>query len=346
MSNTTPKVIPITILPGFLGSGKTTLINRFIKYNPDIRFGLIINEFGEVGIDGQILDSPSEEIMEISNGCLCCVVRSDLVEAIAKMVNTDKVDYIIIETSGLAEPEPIMQTFMTLKTDGFNTPIKMDSLITLVDSLNLEKNILEYKVIGQQIELADVIVLNKVDGLSPVKIEELKLMVKAKNPYGSIVINDKHTPTNLFIETNTWNVNRLIDTDSQDHVDHHPHDHDHETCTDSTHDHSHHHKHEHNAIEEVVFSTDKALDPYKMDKWLQDSFPESVIRAKGILRLQSNNGVSPFVFQMVGANKELIPFANYFVGQIPEVTKSSIVLIGKDLDKDSVLAELGKVVVQ
>jgi G3E family GTPase len=345
MSNVIPTVIPITILTGFLGSGKTTLVNQIIKQNPNTRFGLIINEFGEVGIDGQILDNPKEEIMEISNGCLCCVVRSDLVEAIQKMVNTGKVDYIIIETSGLAEPEPIMQTFMTLKTDGFNTPIKMDSLITLVDSLNLEKNLAEYKVIGQQIELADVVVLNKVNDLVPAKIEELKLMVKNMNPYGSVLVNDKDTPTNLFIETNAWNVDKLIDLEKHTHEEH-SHHHDHETCTDPTHNHIHEHKHEHNDVQEVVFSTDKSLDPFKMDKWLQESFPQNVIRAKGILRLQSNNGISSFVFQMVGANKELVPFANYFTGKIPEVTKSSIVLIGKILDKNDILEGLSRVVVE
>ena len=345
MPNILPKIIPITILTGFLGSGKTTIVNQIIKQNPDIRFGLIINEFGEVGIDGQILDNPQEEIMEISNGCLCCVVRSDLVEAIQKMVNTDKVDYIIIETSGLAEPEPILQTFMSLKTDGFNTAIKMDSLITLVDSLNLENNLVEYKVIGQQIELADVVVLNKVDDLATEKINQLKLLVKNLNPLGSVLINDKQTPTNIFIETGAWNVDKLIELEKQERIDHLHKHHDHETCTDPTHNHSHEHNHEHNDFEEVVFSTDKPLDPFKMDKWLQDSFPANAIRAKGILRLQSNNGISAFVFQMVGANKELIPFANYFTGEIPEVTKSSIVLIGKNLDKQNILEELGKVVV-
>jgi G3E family GTPase len=345
MSNIIPKVIPITILTGFLGSGKTTLVNQIIKQNPDIRFGLIINEFGEVGIDGQILDNPQEEITEISNDCLCCVVRSDLVEAIQKMVNTDRVDYIIIETSGLAEPEPIMQTFMTLKTDGFNTPIKMDSLVTLVDSLNLEQNLAEYNVIGQQIELADVVVLNKVDNLASEKIEELKLVVKNMNSYGSVLINEKDTPTNLFIETNAWNVDKLIELEKHDHADHsNHHGHDQATCTDPTHNHLHEHKHEHSDVEEVVFSTDKPLDPFKMDKWLQESFPANVVRAKGILRLQSSNGLSAFIFQMVGANKELVPFANYFTGKIPKVTKSSIVLIGKHLDKKSILEELSKVV--
>jgi G3E family GTPase len=348
----TPKYIPITILTGFLGAGKTTLVNQIVKKNPDIRFGLIINEFGEVGIDGQIIDNPKEEIMEISNGCLCCVVRSDLVEAIKKMVNSGKVDYIIIETSGLAEPEPIMQTFMTLTTDGFDTPIKMDSLLTLVDAVNFESNIKEYKVIGQQIELADVVVLNKVENLSSEKLNELTSMVKNMNPLGSVVLNDKETPANLFIETGAWNVEKLLEIEKHQHSRDHKHghhhhdDHDHETCTDPTHDHSHghHNHHEHDDVQEVVFTSTKPLNPIKMDQWLSNSFPVNVIRAKGILQLQSQNGTRDFVFQMVGANKELIPMANYFNCKLPEVKQSSIVLIGKKLDKEKILEDLEKVI--
>lgn len=342
-----PKYIPITILTGFLGAGKTTLVNQIIKKNPEIRFGLIINEFGEVGIDGQILDNPKEEIMEISNGCLCCVVRSDLVDAIKKMVNSGKVDYIIIETSGLAEPEPIMQTFMTLTTEGFDTPIKMDSLLTIVDAVNFENNIKEYKVIGQQVELADVVVINKVEGLSSIKLDELKLMVKNMNPLGSVIVNDKETPTNLFIETGAWNVNKLLEIEEDDHSHHHDHnhdDHDHSTCTDPTHNHSHHHHHDHDDVQEVVFTSTKTLNPIKMDQWLSTSFPENVIRAKGILQLQSQHGTRDFVFQMVGANKELIPMANYFNGELPEIKQSSIVLIGKKLNKEKILVDLQKVI--
>lgn len=342
----TSQYIPITILTGFLGSGKTTLINQIIQKNKDIRFGLIINEFGEVGVDGQILDNPKEEIMEMSNGCLCCVVRSDLVEAIQKMVNSGKVDYIIIETSGLAEPEPILQTFMTLSNNGFDKPIKMDGLLTIVDAINFENNLKEYKTIGQQIELADVVILNKVDDLAQAKIDELTAVIQNMNLLGSVLINDKDTPTNLFIETNTWNVDKLLEL--QKHDSHAYHHHDHETCTDPTHDHSHelHHHHEHDDVQEVVFTTDKALDPFKMDTWLQKSFPTNAIRAKGILQLQSSNGISSFVFQMVGANKELIALDKYFIGKIPEITKSSIVFIGKNLDKNSIIDSLKQVTVE
>jgi G3E family GTPase len=341
----TPQHIPITILTGFLGSGKTTLINQIIQKNKDIRFGLIINEFGEVGIDGQILDNPKEEIMEMSNGCLCCVVRSDLVEAIQKMVNSGKVDYIIIETSGLAEPEPILQTFMTLGNDSFDTPIKMDGLLTIVDAINFEANLKEYKTIGQQVELADVVILNKVDSLDQTKLDELKTLVQNMNPLGSTLINDKDTPTNLFIETNAWNIDKLLELEKHDSHQHRHHDH--ETCTDPTHDHSHehHHHHEHDDVQEVVFTTDNALDPFKMDTWLQKEFPANAIRAKGILRLQSSNGLSSFVFQMVGANKELIPLDKYFTGKIPEITKSSIVFIGKNLDQKSIIQSLKGVTV-
>ncbi len=337
MTNNSSKIIPITIITGFLGSGKTTLINQILSQNSNIRFGLIINEFGEVGIDGKILDNPQEEITEISNGCLCCVVRSDLVEAIEKMVNTNKIDYIIVETSGLAEPEPILQTFMTLKTEGFKSSIKMDSLITVVDSLNYKENQQEYKVINQQIKLADIVVLNKVTNLSQLKVEELQSNVKSVNGLGSVLVNDDKSPSNLLIDTGSWNIDKLIQIENHCHTE--ATHHDHVVRTDPN------HHHEHNQVEEVVFSTDKVLDPFKMDKWLQDSFPVNAIRAKGILRLQTSNGTSIFVFQMVGANKELIPFENYFVGKIPVVSRSSIVLIGKKLDRISILSDLSGVTV-
>lgn len=342
-------MIPITVITGFLGAGKTTLINKIIKENANIRFGLIINEFGEVGIDGQILDNPKEEIVEMSDGCLCCVVRSDLVEAIHKMTDTGKVDYIIVETSGLAEPAPILQTFMTMKADG----IKMDCMMTIVDYNNLNKYSSEYKVVFEQIELADIIVVNKVDGVSTQDIDQLITKLKKMNEFGSIIINDKNTPSSLFIETNTWNVQSLSELQSHDdhndkHIEHHHHNE--EVCTNPehnhSHNHSHNHHHEHNDVTEIVWKTFKSINPHKMDNWLQNELPAEVIRAKGILQIQTDTkSIKKFVFQMVGANKELIPLENYIPQEkIDTIISSSLVLIGKKLDKESILMGLDKVV--
>lgn len=342
-------MIPITVITGFLGAGKTTLINKIIKENKNIRFGLIINEFGEVGIDGQILDNPKEEIVEMSDGCLCCVVRSDLVNAIQKMADTGKVDYIVIETSGLAEPAPILQTFMTMKADG----IKMDCLLTVIDYDNFEQFSIQYQTVFDQIGLADVIVVNKVDGVSDQDIETLTVKLKKLNEFASVLINDKNTPSSLFIDTNSWNVQKLSELEleiveekytREDNHEHHHHGE--EACTNP--EHHHHHNHEHNTVTEIVWTTDLPINPHKMDNWLQNEMPSEVIRAKGILQIQTGKAqadIKKFVFQMVGANKELLPLENYVSqDKISDINKSSIVLIGKKLDKESILENLNKVV--
>jgi G3E family GTPase len=350
----TKQPIPISVFTGFLGSGKTTLINKLIKTNPDIKFGLIINEFGEVGIDGKILDAPQEEIVEMSDGCMCCIVRSDLIEAVEKILSTGKIDYLIIETSGLAEPMPILQTFMSLNTE----LCRMDALVTVVDSINYEESSKEYETVNDQVKYGDIVVLNKVEGMSPNQIETLKSKVLSITEQATVVVNDTDFPSRLLIETNTWSVDKLIklgvDKDVLEEGDHN-HDHSHDTHDHSHHDHSdhnhsdhsnhnhsdHHHHHEHDNVDEVVFKTTKALDPHKMDNWLKNNFPPSVIRAKGILNLQTPNGTKTFVFQMVGANKSLTPLEDFTK---KTVKGSNLVLIGKGLNKKSILEGLESVV--
>jgi G3E family GTPase len=355
----TRKNIPISVFTGFLGSGKTTLINKLIKTNPDIKFGLIINEFGEVGIDGKILDAPQEEIVEMSDGCMCCIVRSDLIEAVEKILSTGKIDYLIIETSGLAEPLPILQTFMSLNTD----LCSMDALVTVVDAVNFDQFSKDYATVADQVKYGDVVVLNKVDDLSEADIEALKSKVQTLTDQATIVVNDKDFPTKLLIETNSWNVDKLIKlgvdkdeleeshNESHDHSgnhehshsDHSSHDHKHEDKHDhSHHDHSgHNHHHEHESVDEVVFKTPNALDPHKMDNWLKNNFPPEVIRAKGILNLQTPTGTKTFLFQMVGANKSLTTLEDFTK---KSVKGSNLVLIGKGLNKKSILEGLESVV--
>jgi G3E family GTPase len=331
------KKIPISVFTGFLGSGKTTLLNKIIQTNPHIKFGLIINEFGEIGIDGQILDNSKEEIVEMSNGCMCCVVRSDLIQVIEKMVDSGKVDYILIETSGLAEPMPILQTFMSMNAD----KCLMDAMITVVDCVNYQQHSLQFATVLDQIKLADILLLNKVEEVSEKELVKVTKNLQDLNSQASIVINTDELPINLLIETNRWNVEKLINIEKEEHSHNHEHhDHDH-----SNHDHSHnhheHHHHEHEDIQEVVWKTKSILDPNKMDYWLQNHFPQEAIRAKGILQLQTPNQIKSFVFQMVGANKVLIPLEEY---TNKKVEYSCIVFIGKDLNQTEILKTLDQLV--
>jgi G3E family GTPase len=352
--------IPITVLSGFLGSGKTTLLNKIINTNKGRKFALIINEFGEVGIDGKIIENYNEEIVEISDGCVCCVVQSDLLATINKVLERGNIDYILLEASGLAEPEPLLNTLVMM-----NSPkVKFDSMVTVVDIDNYENFCGEYKVVADQVKLADIVVINKVTDSNESKVADLTSKVKEINPYCSVIINTPDTPINIFVETGEWNLDRLTNlSTTSDHTEKHEHSHDNthkdedhnhsnehshlETEKNHSHSHEHnhehhsgHHHHDHDDVDEVVFTTDKAINPNKMDAWLYNNFPANAIRSKGILRLKTPKGIENFVFQMVGANKSLVPMSE-MTSTIP--AQSVMVFIGKNLDKKLILESLESV---
>ena len=329
-------MIPITIITGFLGAGKTTLINKIIKENDTTKFGLIINEFGEIGVDSELLSSQErstkEEIIEMSNGCLCCVVRSDLIEAVKKMVETKKINHIIIETSGLAEPAPIVQTFLTNDLDG---SIILDSVICVVDAENFDKNIKDYKTLTEQLTNSDIVVINKIDEKNIDFNKQLNSLINNLNPYLSILENSNSFSSKILIDTNKdleQNLNLKL---KQENHDHHDHNHKHE-------DHGHHnhtngHIHEHEEFSEVLYTTRKQLDPTKLDQIFLKEIPKNIIRAKGFLVLESKL----FLFQMVGANKSLTPYKLCGDSKLDE-DMSYLIMIGKDLDRESILELLKK----
>lgn len=325
-------MVPITIFTGFLGSGKTTVINQIIEQNKDAKFGLIINEFGEIGVDGQIVTSTGDEMIEMSNGCLCCIVRGDLQEAVLKLVKSGKIDYILIEASGLAEPMPIAQTFAV---DDLGGKISLDCVIATLDASNYMVSQENYKVAKEQIEFADIILFNKVKECKLGDVELLTKVVYKINPEAKIVLNEDGFDTALLIETNAWNPEKLINfnpTSASNQL--HKHDH-----------HGHDHRHEHEHVDEVVFSTEKIFDPVKLDEWMQNRFPKNVIRAKGFLRLPiplQHNPIGNFLFQMVGSKKQLTPFVSTRKDFNSE--KSVLVLIGKHLHKENIFDDLAKCV--
>jgi len=329
---------PITILTGFLGSGKTTLINQLIQQNPELKFGLIVNEFGEIGIDGQLIEDSGEEMVEISNGCVCCVVRKDLQETVKKLLDSGRVNYILIETSGLAEPAPVAQTFSMDDMDG---QVNLDGIICLVDALNYTVTEQNYRIALEQMAFADIIVLNKIQEQKESEVKLLIDLIKKTNPEAALILNNEDINTKLLIDTGAWSIDKLTGTEESEDDHEHLHESEHDDHDEIEHKHEHHH--EHDDVDEVVFVTQKTLDPSKLDKWLQTEFPKNVIRAKGFLKLQMQQGQGLFVFQMVGAGKSLKPF-------IPTRTNfdyntSRIVLIGKGLDKKMILESLEKTVI-
>lgn len=318
-------MIPITILTGFLGSGKTTLLKQIIEQNPNKKFGLIINEYGQVGIDGQLVEDSGEEIVELSNGCMCCIVRTDLYKATQKLIQDTDVDYILIEASGLAESKPIADTFVM---NNLNNQVTLDSIVCVIDIENFHKKNTDAKIALNQLKFADIIVINKVQSQSQEDILKIKKEVSKINPEASILLNtNQELKTTLLIDNHNWSIDRILDQKEAINT------------TESGH---HHHEHNHNNYQEVFFISDNqvALDPKKLDNWLQFSFPENCVRAKGILnlaisRVDGETKTGTYLFQMVGASKMLTPFES----KTP-VTQSKLVLIGQELDESKILADL------
>jgi G3E family GTPase len=294
-------MISLTILTGFLGVGKTTILKKIVELYPEKKFGFIINEFGEVGIDSALIDSTKEQMVELSNGCLCCVVRGDLLQAIENMVSNNDIDYVFIEASGLAEIQPIVATFASLDE---NASIKLDSIIAVVDVENFKVNEDTYHIAIEQLQYSDVVLFNKAIAQDDERVQTLRGVVAKLNPDAAIVIYRDDSDLTGLIDSGAWTVDRLL-----------------------THNHKRsHHEHEHQHFHEKVFQTPRIFDPLLLDSWLQDGIPTGVIRAKGILQLQLENKVGWFVFQMVGAHRSLVPFTGV------EPLQSTIVCIGKHIE--------------
>src|SRR5438034_5461496 len=236
-----PEKLPVTVLTGYLGAGKTTLLNRILSEPHGKKYAVIVNEFGEIGIDNDLIVGADEEVFEMNNGCVCCTVRGDLVRIIEGLMRRKgKFDAIIVETTGLADPAPVAQTFFVDENVGRKT--KLDAVVTVADAKWLKERLKDAPEAKNQIAFADVILINKTDLVTPAELREVEARIRGINPYAKLHRTQRsQIPLDQVLGRNAFDLDRILDiepeflhADGQDHD--HGHDHDHG-------DGHHHHHH-------------------------------------------------------------------------------------------------------
>ena len=246
---------PVTVLTGYLGAGKTTLLNRILSEQHGHKYAVIVNEFGEIGIDNDLIVGADEEVFEMNNGCICCTVRGDLIRIIeGLMKRKGKFDAIIVETTGLADPAPVAQTFFV--DQDIADEARLDAIVTVADAKFLAARLKDAPEAKNQIAFADVVIINKTDLVTPAEIEEVEARIRGINPYAKIHRAVKcNVPLDAVLGRNAFDLDRILELEpaflKADNHDHHHHDHGHhhehgEDCgPDCGHDHHDHHGHAH-----------------------------------------------------------------------------------------------------
>ena len=344
--------IPVTVLTGYLGAGKTTLLNRILTEDHGKKYAVIVNEFGEIGIDNDLVVGADEDVFEMNNGCVCCTVRGDLIRVVSGLMKRQRpgkpaFDAIIVETTGLADPGPVAQTFFV--DDDVKARTQLDSVTTVVDAKHVMARLDDSKEAREQVAFADHIILNKVDLVTADELNAVERRLRALNPLAPITRTERaNVPLDQVLGVHGFDLDRITEVrpdfvnpphggDGNVHDDHCGHDHDHDH---HDHDHDHHHGprgHAHeDDIKGIALSLDRPMDGQKFTAWLDKLLGEqgqNILRAKGIIEVAGEE--RRLVFQAVHMILEgdlQKPWGD------KERRWSRAVFIGRDLDEAALKA--------
>jgi G3E family GTPase len=341
------KLVPVTIITGFLGSGKTTLLNHILQNQQGIKTAVLVNEFGEIGIDNDLIVATGEDMVELNNGCICCTINEDLVNAVHKVLaRSEQIDYLVVETTGLADPLPVALTFLGTELRDLT---RLDSIITLVDAANFSLDLFNSEAAQSQITYGDIILLNKTDLVDEADVDLLEVRLRDMKE-GARIIRTKKSQVSLpmILSVGLFESDKYLEAPAKhdehqhehhdhahaEHEDHSNCDHDHNQCE---HDHSHdHHDHSHHlendGFTSLSFVSDRPFLLRKFQHFLDNQLTVNIFRAKGFLWFDESDKCH--VFHLCG--KRFSIDDDQWKGQ----PQTKFVIIGQDLDREKIMKQL------